>query len=370
MKYLFVCSRLDTMLGKRRRLLRRLINDGADVYLISMEYHGNSVSELREMGVRFHLTKAKRNKISFLSDLKYLFELYDYFNKVKPDVIIAYTIKPNLYSGLITRIQGLDVMFFPIVTGLGFAFQEGNILRLVLKRFVTVLYKISFKNVQKVILQNNDNRRYFSELNIAPMSKMLVIAGDGVELPGIDTKQFNDPKRVVCVARLLGEKGLRELHLATLEVKKNFPDFSVELYGPQETSPDAILDSELAQWKDMGTLKWEGYCDSVDNLLSEADAFILPSYHEGMCTAVSEAIAFGLPVIGTDISGIREMVDGNGFLVKRKDVGSIVIALNSLLSQNDDAWSDMSKRSIQIAKTRFDRKLLMNQIYDVVTLNG
>ncbi|MGY2575701.1 glycosyltransferase family 4 protein [Vibrio sp. C8] len=367
MKYLFVCSRLDTMYVKRERLFKLLLEAGNEVSLLSMERHDETENELKGLGVKYYPINGIRNKISIISDFKLIRNIYLLLKKINPDVVVTYTIKPNVYTGLVARLLPTRTKFIPVVTGLGFAFQQSSLVRKAFSQFIIQLHRYSFSNAHLVILQNESNKALFSQTKIARKSKMLVVAGDGVEIPDVTAKKFDKGARFICVARLLGEKGLRELNRAVKVVKTDFPDFSVELYGGLETSPDAITQLEVESWKKDGTLVWKGYCDSVGELLREADIFILPSYHEGMCTSISEAISYGLPIIGTNIAGIREMVDGNGILVEPKNSDDLAEGIRFMLSINRSKLSEMSGKSLDIARSSFDRKKLMQEMYKAIT---
>lgn len=366
MKYVVVCSRLDTMVAKRKILLEKMIEAGASVYVVAMEDHEGTQRYLADAGIGHMVIKCVRNRIGLFSDLLYCGRLLRLFRKIRPNVVVTYTIKPSIYTGMVLRCCGPKVRFYPVVTGLGFAFQGGSWLRVMLKMMVIRLYRLAFKRATYVILQNETNRKLFCDLDITDVCHSMVIAGDGVEVPAHVVGPSSPRKRFVTIARLLGEKGLRELHEAVLIVKQEHPWFDVQLYGPFESSPDAVSRAEIEQWQSEKTLVWRGYCSDVSEVLTRADAFVLPSYHEGMCTAVCEAIAHGLPVVGTDIPGIREMVSGNGVLVPPKTVVPLAAAMKSMLSRREEEWVRMSALSREIAKNQFERKMLMNRLYEVV----
>lgn len=360
--YLFVCSRLDTMIIKRLPLIKKLLSNGGRVTICSTEYHEDTEILLKKLNVDLYVFPLKRNKITPVKDIKYINFLRNLFKELKPDLIIAYTVKPMLYSGLLIRNKATK--YIPIITGFGYTFQDISFLRKVLKKIVIILYKLAFRNAYKVIVQNDFIKQEVRRLGIVGDMPVIVIKGDGVVLPEKNQVFSGVNRKYVTLCRLLGEKGLRELHNASLQIKKIYPEFQVELYGGKETSPDRISTLELSNWEAAGTLRWKGYCDNVDNLLSNGGAFILPSYHEGMCTAVAEAISYGMPVIGTDIPGIREMIDSNGYKVDVKSVESLHAALIKLIELSDQEWVKMSHKSRALAEESFDRNVLMNKIFE------
>lgn len=366
MVYIFFCSRLDTMFEKRKELLRSLKKKGFEVWLCSMERDETTERKLAAEGIWFYYIPCARNRINPLKDLRYIFGVFRLFSRVKPDSVVTYTIKPNVYVGLVHRFFK-DVNFYPVVTGLGFAFQASGAMRSMLRKFTILLHVIAFKSSKKVIVQNAENRRFLEQVGIVPESKTVLIEGDGIVVPEAAKSNFGHPRRFICLARLLGEKGLRELSLAAQSVREIYGDFSIDLYGAEETSPDAIPPEELEDWRKNGALVWRGYCDDIDSLMKSSDIFVLPSYHEGMSTAVCEAISYGLPIVGTDIAGIREMVHGNGILVPVRDSGRLASALLEILSLDDSDLRTMSGRSKEIALSKFDRLKVMKRIEEVVS---
>ncbi|MFV8463418.1 glycosyltransferase, partial [Vibrio campbellii] len=319
---------------------------------------------LKNINIRLVKLLCPRNKISIISDFKFFLSLFSYFRKEKPNLVVSYTIKPLIYSGLLSRI--FKFRYVPIVTGLGYAFQSPNFIRKILRKLVISLYKSSFKNVEKAIFQNSDNIKLFDSEGIIPFDRSFLIPGDGVNLPQVLEKEINNPLRFVCVCRLLGEKGLRELSEAISIVKLDYPDFSVELYGPLESSNDRITEEELSEWTLNNTLVWKGYCSDIPHLMKNTDIFVLPSHHEGMCTSVAEAVSYGVPIIGTNIAGIREMVSGNGFLVDVKSTQQLAWSLTRAINLSEKEWREMSDKSVSFSYANLDRKSLMNKIYDVV----
>ena len=366
MHYMFICSRLDTMMSKRKQLLISLAKKGHRVTMVSMERHVETEVELRSLGIYFRYAPCRRNRLSFFGDLMFIYKLIGLISESKPDVVVSYTIKPNVYSGIALKFNK-NSRFFPVVTGLGYAFQEIGMKRKVLRWLTVLLHRFSFSRAEKIIVQNTHNCQFLIDSKITYEGSMIVIEGDGVNLPSGLEKRFSGTLRFVTLARLLGEKGLRELDKAVAELKEEHPDFYIELFGPRESSPDAISNEELNQWRIKRTLVWQGYCDDIDHLLRSSDVLVLPSYHEGMSTAVCEGIAYGLPVVGTDIPGIQEMVEENGYLVPPRQVAPLVDALRRLLEATPDELRAMSDRSRDIAVCKFDREKVMKKIEEVIS---
>jgi glycosyltransferase involved in cell wall biosynthesis len=331
-----------------------------------MEGHAATEENMKRLGITHTVIPCPRNKIALLRDLFYMINVFFWLLKVRPDAVISYTIKPNVYCGIVLRFFK-RVRFFPVVTGLGFAFQNRGAKRRVLRRLVVGLHRKAFQVSDNVIFQNNENCDFFVSENIVDEERAVIIQGDGVYIPEASKSFFRKPLSFVCVSRLLGEKGLRELFEASKIVRCRYPDFHISVFGPKETSPDAITDEDLANWSKSGALIWRGYCDDVGELFSRSDIFILPSHHEGMSTAVCEATAHGLPVIATDIPGIREMVDGNGILVPVNSPERLANAIFEMLEMNVEELLEMSRVSRDIAVSGFQREDVMRRVAEVIT---
>ncbi len=302
------------------------------------------------------LSHAKINcnssSISVVNNLLTLLSLIRLFKKVKPDRILAYTIKPVIWGGLSARIT--HVPFFALITGLGFAFQGDSFKRKFLTKLVTFLYKIALKNSKAVIFQNTDNRDIFVSKAIVELSKTHVVNGSGVDLEKYNVENF--PRggiKFLCLSRLLGEKGLREYAEAGKIVKNKFPDVEFDLVGPEDSSPDAIVLNEVDSWSDY--INYKGSTDDVRPYIKDSHVYVLPSYHEGLPRSILEAMSMGRPVLTTNAVGCKETVEEgiNGFKVPVKS--SELLAKKMIwFIENSDQIGKMGIESRKMAEDKFD----------------
>ena len=265
----------------------------------------------------------QRNGLNPWVDLKSCWALYRLYKKEQPEKVLAYTIKPVIWGGIAARLA--KVPFYALVTGLGFAFQGESFKRRLLTKLVTFLYKVGLSGSRKVIFQNEDNRRLFVERGIVPVEKTEVVNGSGVDisrfgltiLPG-----FEKGVQFLCIARLLGEKGLREYAQAAELVKSKYPTAGFVLVGPEDTSPDGISISEVGLWQ---SVDYRGSTQDVRPFIEQAHVYVLPSYHEGLPRSTIEAMAMGRAVITTDAVGCKETVENgvNGFKVPVADAQAL-----------------------------------------------
>ena len=182
-----------------------------------------------------------------------------------------------------------------------------------------------------------------------------VVSGSGVDVTGYSVAPLPDKPCFLLIARLLGDKGVREYAQAAQLVKTVYPEVVFRLVGWIDDNPDAITQRELDQWVDSGLLEFLGRLDDVRPAISGCSVYVLPSYREGTPRTVLEAMAMGRPVITTDAPGCRETVidRDNGFLVPVKDVQALADAMIKMIDSRG-LVSKMGERSRQIAETKYD----------------
>jgi glycosyltransferase involved in cell wall biosynthesis len=150
---------------------------------------------------------------------------------------------------------------------------------------------------------------------------------------GIDLERFDVEPRphdgvvIGNVARLAEQKGLRTLVEAAPLVLRERPDARFVLVG------DGELRAELERLADGLPFEFRGLRDDVPEQLAGFDVFAFPTLFEGLCLAVIEAQAAGVPVVATPVGGIKEtVVDGEtGLLVSPRDPAGLAAAILRLL---------------------------------------
>jgi len=346
----------ESLLNFRGELLLKLVATGHEVIALADEASPDVVSRLKDMGVDFFPIPIQRNNTNPFADLNTFLFLRKTFRQLKPDVVMAYTIKPVIWGGLALR--GLpNIRFYALITGLGFAFQSGGVLRGFLVRLVVFLYKCSLSRASSVIFQNPDNRNEFLSRKILNHIKCCIIKGSGVNLSQFTYHPIINKEGCVFLAigRLLGDKGFREYVAAAKLVKKRFPEVVFRLVGSEDPSPDGIPLSEVQKWHNEGGIEYCGSTKDVLPYLNDCSVFVLPSYHEGMPRTVLEAMSVGRPILTTDVPGCRETVvpGENGFLVPKGDVEALAERMIWFI-ENPGQWDKMGKKSRELAEKNYD----------------
>ncbi|MGN0356763.1 MAG: sugar transferase [Blautia sp.] len=321
-KKILVITNHSYMLWQFRRELIEELMKNCEVVL-SMPFVGHE-DEFKAMGVRCIKTDVDRRGINPATDLSLVRTYYRMIKKEKPDMVITYSIKPNIYAGLVCGM--LKIPFCANVQGLGTAFQKPG-----LAQFVTVLYKAAFRNVKTVFFENEANAAEFQKRNIIAKEKEVVLHGAGINLKHYTYQPYPKHEKVhfLYLGRIMKEKGMDELFTAAEMLHEEGNPFVLDLVGFFE---DEYKD-RVEELQTKGIAVFHGFQEEPRPFYAAADCIVMPSYHEGMSNVNLEAAATGRPVITTDIPGCREAVeDGKtGFLCEVKNTISLYRAMKKVL---------------------------------------
>jgi glycosyltransferase involved in cell wall biosynthesis len=355
MKFLFVAGFAESILLFRGHLIEALQEMGLEVHVAAPELPADSPvrAKLVKQGLVVHSIPLCRTGMNPFRDLKALWALWRLMRSISPDYLLTYTVKPVVYGSL-AAFLGRVPKRFALITGLGYAFQ-GDGQRGVLRNLVEVLYRISLRCVDKVFFQNPDDEALFRARSIlASGMASVIVNGSGVDLEKFVATPVPEQPRFLLIARLLGDKGVREYAEAASILKKKYPKATFVLVGWIDSNPDAIKKKELEQWVAAGTIIYLGRMSDVRPAITDASVYVLPSYREGTPRTVLEAMAMGRAIVTTDAPGCREtVVNGeNGFLIPVKSIDALVSAMEQFILDPELAHL-MGKRSREIACQKF-----------------
>ncbi len=371
---LIISSELLSLINFRSSLIKFLINNGHKVtVLVPLENHDieNLTARLRGMGVIFKnyfLSRAGLNPFKDYSSYK---SISLTISQCKPDIVMAYTAKPVIYAGVAMR-RFPKIRFFPIITGLGYGFTEGDELKRKLVRQLMILfYKLGLKRAESIIFQNSDDKKLFYKLKIIHSNMSTnIIHGSGVDLKLYPFSLPSKKPIFLMLARLLIDKGVREYAEAARIVKDKFPEAIFQLAGRLDSNPSSISSNELKLWIDEGIVEYLGEISSVQKSIASCRFYVLPSYREGTPRSVLEALASGRPVITTDAPGCRETVTHgkNGLLVSPKNPKSLAIAMIQLLKEKDEKIQKMGRESFMLSKDKYAVEIINKSIVNIMNL--
>ena len=309
--------------------------------------------------------------ISPLNDVAFLYRLLRIYRCEKPDIAFHYTIKPNIYGSIASRLVGIKSC--AMVAGLGYMFSGKGLS----KTIGPLLYKIGLHTSSIVLCLNEANYNLLISRNFVSAARlMLISAGEGVNLVKYPykSKTFTEPLRFLMVARVLYDKGYREFVEAARIVKQSYPNVDFSLIGPlAPDSPMGVPESELKKDVSDGWVNYWGVTNEIQKVLSyDSVVVVLSSYHEGLNRALIEACAMGCPCITSNIPGCQEIVDNNqnGFLAPPKNGNALAAAIFNFIDLSKSDKIKMSEKSYMKALRQFnieDVKSQYDQIYHRLT---
>lgn len=355
MKVLLIAGLAESLTNFRGPLITALLVRKMQVHVAAPDLEVGNASHVKlvALGCHVHSISLARAGTNPIADLRTLVSLVQLMRKVRPSVVLAYTIKPVIYGMLAARITGVAKRF-ALITGLGYAFQDSAAGRL--QQLVQHLYKLALKCADKVFFQNPDDQRLFKELGLLDGVSSVVVNGSGVDLSYYTAQPMraNTPKFLM-IARLLGDKGVREYAQAAMQLKIKNPLVVFQLAGWIDENPNAISQIELDGWINSGAIEYVGKLSDVRPALAGCSVFVLPSYREGTPRSVLEAMATGRAIITTDAPGCRETVKQgvNGFLISIKNFAALADAMQICIDQ-PELVARMAQSSLQIAVEKYD----------------
>lgn len=351
----------------RAGLIRELINQKHQVICIIP--NGDNSNFLQNIGAsiqRVHLNPVGTN---IFGELRYFLELFFILNQIKPEYYLGFTIKPNIYGGLICRI--LKIKSLLNITGLGSTFLKNNLFT----KIIFLSYKVSLGAAHRIFFQNQDDKELFYKLNILSEQKTLIIPGSGVDLkkysafyrPTEEIKIYKK-KPAFCflmISRLLLDKGILEFIDAIKILKNENRDFQSIILGEVDQLNSSGVDrSQLNRWISEGWIAHYDFMNDVRPFIYYSDCVVLPSYREGTPKALLEAGAMGKPLIATDVPGCRNVIQNefNGFLCKPKSGEDLASAMRKMLNLTKNDLVKFGKNSHDKISIEYD-ETLVHKIY-------
>lgn len=320
---------------------------------ISLPY-GQQVEALKKMGCRFINTPMERRGLNPLTDLRLLFGYRLMLRKLRPDLVITYTIKPNIYGGIVCRME--KIPYAVNITGLGTIFEHNGPLQIL----VTQMYRFALKKARVVFAENTAiEDTLLSKKILSSKKKICVLNGAGVNLNDFPCAPYpeNDIFSFLFVGRIMKEKGIEELFEATRKLNSEGLKCNLHLVGFLEEDYDAEIQRGCSE----GWLIHHGLQEKVYPFIKNADCMVLPSWHEGMANTNLEGAAVGRPVITSNIPGCREaVIDGvTGYICEKRNVNSLYGAMKRMLLLSRSEREKMGQEGREHMELTFDKKLVV-----------
>lgn len=356
-KILIITNHSYMLYRFRKELIQKLLEDSEVV--ISTPFVGHE-TDLKELGANCIKTEVDRRSINPFTDLKLLHTYKTILKQEKPDLVITYSIKPNIYAGYLCG--KMKIPFCANVQGLGTAFQKA-----LLSNLVTVMYRTAFRKVETVFFENQANAQAFVRRRILPAKKEVVLSGAGINLEEYRYRQYPNNEKVhfLYLGRIMKEKGMDELFAAVEQLRKNGCEFVLDLVGFFEDE----YKKQVEQLQSEGVVRFYGFQENPKPYYAQTDCVVLPSYHEGMSNVLLEAAASGRAIITTDIPGCREAVDNgkSGMLCKVKSTDSLYKAMKRFTELSREKRELLGKAGREKMEREFDKKKVVEETVKVIT---
>jgi glycosyltransferase involved in cell wall biosynthesis len=370
-KILVVGAYAPSLINFRGPLIRALAAAAHEVTAMAAEAPPTVVESLRAMGACYRRYGVRRGGMNPVVEIRTLLALRRVIKEVEPHVVLAYTVKPIVWTGIALRAFP-SPRFVAMIEGVGYAFHGTSWRRRAIRLLVSALYRRALERAYRVVFLNPDNLREFVSRGIVDPAKCELVNGAGV-----DTQTFTPvplprgPVSFLTIARLLGEKGIREYAEAARLVRKRYPESVFRLIGPEDESPDRIPFAEVRRWHEEGVLEYGGVADDVRPDIAACHVYVLASYHEGLPRTVLEAMAMGRPILTTDAPGCRETVvpGQTGFLVPVRDVDALVDRMTWFV-ENRSEIERMGQRGRAMAVERFDTRLINERLMRIMAVTA
>lgn len=336
----------------RSHIVNRLIEKGYRPLVVAPA----SPTELADFAIPVEVVTLsfERSGRNPWSDLALLLRYRRLIRAHRPLAYLGWTIKPNIYGAIAARLCGVPAVLN--VSGLGTAFLGGGLF----SSFTSALYRLAFVRAAVVFFQNADDQRLFLDRGIVRPSQARLLPGSGIDLQHFLPSDLPaGPPRFLLIARLLGDKGVREYVGAARRLRTRNPDWRFQLLGPiDEANRSAVAADELQRWVSEGVIDYAGAASDVRPFIAAATAVVLPSYREGLPRTLLEGAAMGRPLIATDVPGCRDVVqDGsNGFLCAPRDMASLSAAMERFGMLSEDDRAGMGRRSRALVDRKFSQE--------------
>jgi glycosyltransferase involved in cell wall biosynthesis len=352
----------------RQNLIQKFSREGYDVVVIAPvdEYiiYKEKYPDVRH----YNLRMLDRDSTNPIRDLLLILELWRKYRKLKPDIIIHFTHKPNIFGGLAAWLAGITS--YATVTGLGYPFIHKGLVRILL----TSLYKMTAGCHKLFIFENTEDKNLFTQKKIVPERKSRTVKGCGVDTQWFLPIQADSERHKTVftfIGRLLYDKGIREFVEAARRIRSQRQDAEFWIVGELDPQNPATVDKEdLITWVQEGIVLYHGFVKDVRTIIASSDCIVLPSYREGLPRTIIEAMSMEKPVITTDTAGCNETVEEgvNGFLVPVQNTELLTHAMLRFLQLSPSERKQMGKKGRELAVTEFDDKKIAAEIFDTIKI--
>lgn len=344
----------------RKELVAALLEEHE--VILSTPFVGHE-EDLAAMGLQCIETPIDRRSVDFRKDLKLFWNYRRMLKDIQPDLVITYSIKPNLYMSMACGILGIPCAVN--VQGLGTAFEKPG-----LSQLVSAMYWVALRHVQKVFFENEENRAFFIQRKLVQAEKTQTLPGAGINLEcyPLEPQRDDGVCRFLFVGRIMKEKGVEEFFQAARALKAEWGEkVSFEMVGFYEDAYREITEQLMAE----GVIHYHGFQTDVHSFYRDADCVVLPSYHEGLSNVLLEGAATGRALITSDIPGCREVVKNgiSGYLCPVQDPQALTKAMETFAELSFHRQMEMGLAGRALVEEQFEKNRVIRQTLQGLGLN-
>jgi galacturonosyltransferase len=360
---LFLVNHDVVIYNFRLELVERLIADGHEVHISSP--YGERIDDLVKLGAKYHEIKIARHGTNPVTDGVLIWSYIKLLKQVKPNIVFSYTIKPNIYGGIACRL--MNVPQVANVTGLGTAVENPGLTQ----KITLALYRFAFKKIQRIFFQNTENCQFFIDHNLFT-DKHGLLPGSGVNLERFAPLPYPDETdgiHFVFISRIMCEKGIEQYLAAAAHFKGCHPERSAsgvegsKLHFHICGFCESEYQGKLEEYAKNGIVIYHGMVRDVREVLKKVHCTIHPSFYpEGISNVLLESCACARPIITTDRSGCREVVNDcvNGFVVKQRDSEDLIQKIEKFLALSHEQKMQMGLAGRAKVEHEFDRQIVVD----------
>jgi len=336
----------------RNELIDELLAQKHEIHLILPM--GNYIHLFTQKGCYFYQTNIERHGTNPIKD----YNLYNRYKKIlktiMPDVVLTYTIKPNIYGGI--ACANLNIPYIANITGLGSAVEKKG----PLQKLTIVLYKVAFRKIKCVFFQNKDNKQFFLNHNIA-INKQKILPGSGVNLTKFNKLSYPTENTInfSFISRIMKEKGIEEYLEAAIEIKKRYPNVIFHVCGFCEEE----YEEKLTKMEKQGIIVYHGMVKNIQEILKITHCVVHPSFYpEGISNVLLESAASARPIITTNRPGCKEVIEENinGLISKEKDSQDLIDTVEKFINLSWEKKKLMGELGRKKVEKEFDRTIVIN----------
>ncbi|MBQ8302258.1 MAG: glycosyltransferase family 4 protein [Clostridia bacterium] len=356
---LILVNKDTTIVQFRLEVVAALVKAGYDV-VVSTPI-GERTSEIEAVGARILSTPMEKDSTDPIKDFILMLRYFRMIREVEADIVLTYTIKPNVYGGMASALRG--VPYVANITGLGAVLGTPG----VMQKLALFLYRLGFSRISKVFFQNDENKKFFENHKIA-VGKHMLLPGSGVNLKRFDVLPYpcSDTIHFAFISRIRKEKGIEQYVDAAKSIQKKYHNvqFHVCGYGDERFS------KYVEQLHNEGIITYHGLLKDVRVMLKDVHCVIHPTYYpEGMSNVLLESAATGRAIISTDRPGCREAIDDgvNGYIIREKDSADLIDKVEKFMNLSYEEKKNMGLRGREKVEREFDRNIVVNCYLETVS---